>query len=409
MTGDGEFARMREELVARLRKSGAVRSRAVARAFLRVPRHLFVPHVRPDMAYQDVVIPTRWRGGQPVSSSSQPAIMAIMLEALRPEPGQRVLEVGAGSGYNAALLQELVGPEGRVVTVDVDRETAAWARRSLEAAGYRAPLVVEGDGGLGYAPEAPYDRIIVTASSDDVPPAWFHQLREGGVLVLPLRLNGPHFTVALRKEGAALASERASASGFMRLRGAFGAGAAERTGAIGDVSVARDYRGPRLDVRALGALLATVPRTEPLPGLPRQADEAAYGFSYFAALQGVPVALLSTQNPGHGFGNAWAMVDTQEPSACLVRWERLKEGEAWVYGTDAALRWMRAALDRWQGLGRPGLDRLALRLTPLPEPRRRRGQEVAPDEVLTRHWRVQASYRAPGAAGAAAADGAGRL
>src|SRR5262245_19757926 len=109
---------LRERLVDGLIADGALRSPAVEAAFRAVPRHLFLPDVPLEAAYADAAVPT-WRrsDGVPTSSSSQPAIMAIMLEQLGLEPGMRVLEVGAGTGYNAALLAHLVGPSGSVTTV----------------------------------------------------------------------------------------------------------------------------------------------------------------------------------------------------------------------------------------------------------------------------------------------------
>ena len=116
------------------------------------------------------------------------SIMAPMLTALCLEPAQRVLEIGAGTGYNAALLKHLVGPRGRVTTVDLERAFALRARRSLASAGYAARVVV-GDGRAGWRCTAPYDRIMVTAAAETVPEALVEQLAEGGVMVLPL---GPH-------------------------------------------------------------------------------------------------------------------------------------------------------------------------------------------------------------------------
>src|SRR5512146_3300442 len=101
----------------------------VEAAFRAVPRHLFLPDLTPEEAYRDEAIPTkRLQTGQIVSSSSQPSIMAIMLEQLALEPGQRVLEIGAGTGYNAALIAHLVGETGHVVSLDIDQDIvdAAW-------------------------------------------------------------------------------------------------------------------------------------------------------------------------------------------------------------------------------------------------------------------------------------------
>ena len=138
----------------------------------------FVPEVPLEAAYSDQAILTKkTESGLGLSSSSQPGIMAEMLEELQLEPGQRVLEIGAGTGYNAALLRHVVGESGRVVTVDVDADTAVRARRALKGSGV---TVVTGDGREGYARGAPYDRIIVTASAAEIPRAWYEQLEPEG-------------------------------------------------------------------------------------------------------------------------------------------------------------------------------------------------------------------------------------
>ena len=165
-------AQLRRGLVEQLERRGLLKQQAVRDAFLAVPRELFVPEFarREGLVavYRDLVILTRRDvGGTPTSSSSQPAIMASMLERLELAPGRRVLEVGAGTGYNAALLSTIVGPRGRVVSVELDPDTARAARRALGDARFRV-RVVAGDGRAGWAPGAPYDRIIATASSDEV-------------------------------------------------------------------------------------------------------------------------------------------------------------------------------------------------------------------------------------------------
>jgi protein-L-isoaspartate(D-aspartate) O-methyltransferase len=138
-----------------------------------------ITHLRPDGR--------RDEPGVPVSSSSQPSLMAQMLEDLRSESGQRVLEVGAGTGYNAALLAHVVGPEG-VLSVDVDRGVLAEAWDHLRAFPERCVRLVHADGRLGYRDKAPFDRIMVTAATPDVEPAWLEQLANGGRLVAPLAL-----------------------------------------------------------------------------------------------------------------------------------------------------------------------------------------------------------------------------
>ena len=210
--------------MAELEGRALICSERVRDAFLAVPRELFVPEAAArdglEAVYRDEVILTkRAESGLPLSSSPQPAIMAQMLERLRLEDGMRVLEIGAGTGYNAALLSLLAGRRGRVVSVDVDAKVAATARRALHVGGYSARVVVA-DGRAGLARSAPYDRIIVTASSDTVPRPWFDQLSADGVLVLPLRLDnvGRQVVSILRKTGRGFRSIAAVPGGFMPLR-----------------------------------------------------------------------------------------------------------------------------------------------------------------------------------------------
>lgn len=122
--------------------------------------------------------------GLPTSSSSAPSIMAAMLDALDVRPDQWVLEIGTGTGWNAALLCELVGDADRVTTVEVDPVLAERARGALEDAGYRT-RVVTGDGAAGFPALAPYDRIIATCTVRDIPRAWLAQTRDGGLIVAP--------------------------------------------------------------------------------------------------------------------------------------------------------------------------------------------------------------------------------
>jgi protein-L-isoaspartate(D-aspartate) O-methyltransferase len=162
-----------------------------------------------------------------------------MLEQLAVEPGQRVLEIGAGTGYNAALLAELVGPAGQVVSIEIDEELVAGAREHLARAGYSRVQVVLGDGALGYAPLAPYDRLILTTAARDIAPAWWEQLRApGGRLVLPLAIAGPQRCVAFEHLGDHLASRDVLNCSFIPLRGLLAVGAPRAAlGPHGEVAI----------------------------------------------------------------------------------------------------------------------------------------------------------------------------
>lgn len=219
--------RLRRELVEQLEANGALKSAAVRRAFVAEPRERFLPGIAAreglERIYQNQAIVTATdERGMPASSSTQPSMMASMLEQLELRPGQCVLEVGAGTGYNAALLARLVGARGRVVSVELDPATARRARGALARVGSRAK-VVTGDGREGWPRGAPYDRIIVTASTATVAPAWHEQLADGGLVELPLRLQRAgelQAIVTLRKEGDALRSQALLQGGFMALRDA---------------------------------------------------------------------------------------------------------------------------------------------------------------------------------------------
>lgn len=147
-----------------------------------MPRHVFLPGVAPGEVYADEAVVTKWESdGRPISSSSQPAVMAIMLEQLGVESGQRVLEIGAGTGFNAAVLAHLVGEVGAVTTIDVDKDLVAQARRNLDTAGLTRVDVVCADGADGWAESAPYDRIMLTAGSEDLARhGWSSSPRAGG-------------------------------------------------------------------------------------------------------------------------------------------------------------------------------------------------------------------------------------
>ncbi|GAA5072773.1 protein-L-isoaspartate(D-aspartate) O-methyltransferase [Thermocatellispora tengchongensis] len=212
---------LRANMVARLQAAHGF-GEPVAAAMRAVPRHLFVPGTPVEPAYADEPIVTkRDADGVPISSSSQPTIMALMLEQLGVRPGDRVLEIGAGTGYNCALLAHLAGPSGTVVGVDIDDDVVEAARRHLAAAGRTDVVVARADGAQGYPDQAPYDRIIATVGVWDLAPAWLEQLAPGGRIVVPLDLRGTQRSVAFERTAEGhWTSVSVVPCGFMRMRGA---------------------------------------------------------------------------------------------------------------------------------------------------------------------------------------------
>ncbi|AOR34289.1 methyltransferase [Streptomyces fodineus] len=237
---DALAAAARAALVREIDAEGAWAQDPVWReAFAAVPRHVFVPYYyvcgprgyerrwgeSPDPgarerwvrgAYADVPLATRLRDGELVSSSSQPSLMARMLVALEVEDGDRILEVGAGTGYNAALLAFRLGDDDLVTTIDLEPEITESARRHLEAAGFH-PAVATGDGARGVPERAPFDRIVATCELPTVPRAWLAQCRPGARILTPLATGLLALTVrdAAHGEGRFLPT----AAYFVPLRG----------------------------------------------------------------------------------------------------------------------------------------------------------------------------------------------
>ncbi|MGX2995688.1 methyltransferase domain-containing protein [Streptomyces sp. JNUCC 64] len=190
-------AEARRALARTLVDAGDLRDPEWRRAFEEVPRHVFVPYFYAPSGerisgddrwfaavHEDRSLVTHRTDGAATSSSSQPSLMATMLEALAVREGMNVLEVGAGTGYNAALLAHRLGDD-HVTTVDITEDITGPARERLATAGYQ-PTVITGDGSLGVSDRAPYDRVIVTCGLSSVPPALLQQLTDDGFLLAPL-------------------------------------------------------------------------------------------------------------------------------------------------------------------------------------------------------------------------------
>ncbi|MDQ1295650.1 MAG: hypothetical protein QG608_3535 [Actinomycetota bacterium] len=215
--------RLRDDLADYIKGWGAFRTPQVEAAFRTVPRHLFLPGLDLETAYgSKPVVTRRADDGTSLSSASSPKLVATMLEQLDIQPGQRVLEIGAATGINAALLSELVGPPGTVVTIELDSVLATGAAENLVRAGYPHVMVICGDGALGHAEHAPYDRVIVTAEAWDIVPGWWEQLAVGGRIVIPLRLHGSGLTRAIAfdlREPDRMVGNSAVVCGFVPMRG----------------------------------------------------------------------------------------------------------------------------------------------------------------------------------------------
>ena len=171
-----------ESLINTLRKDGYLITSLYIDAFKKNKRADFVTEDIKDCAYGNYPLQIGFK-----QTISQPATVAFMLEKLAPKPGNKILEIGTGSGWQAALLSYIVGSTGRVITIEIIKELAGFAKQNLINYHYEWTEVVEGDGSKGYIKEAPYDRIIVAAAPKEcVPEEYLNQLKIGGKLIMPL-------------------------------------------------------------------------------------------------------------------------------------------------------------------------------------------------------------------------------
>jgi protein-L-isoaspartate(D-aspartate) O-methyltransferase len=207
-------AEERRRMVERQIEARGIHDTRVLAAMREIPRHLFIPPPHDQNAYDDNPLPIG--DGQTIS---QPFIVALMTTLLRPEPSDNVLEIGAGSGYQAAILSRLVH---RLTTMERIPAVAILARNNLKLLGIGNAEVIEGDGTQGYHQNAPYDGIIVTAATPEIPPALTDQLAEGGRLVAPVGGRDIQELVTLEKQGNILIPEYHGGVRFVPLIGKHG-------------------------------------------------------------------------------------------------------------------------------------------------------------------------------------------
>ncbi len=222
---EAQLRRERIRRVERLLEEGFLRSEALVEAMLKVPREEFIPKMYRDHAYLEVPLPIPGSN----ATISCPHSYPLFYEALNLSRGDSFLEVGAGSGYGAALAMEVVGTTGRVVTMEIDEETYRFARANLERLGYHEVTLILGDGSKGYQPLAPYDKIAVTAACPSIPKPLIQQLRPGGRLIAPVGPpNRPQDLILLEKAlNGSTSPKKIDEVLYIPLKGEYGWGPAE--------------------------------------------------------------------------------------------------------------------------------------------------------------------------------------
>jgi protein-L-isoaspartate(D-aspartate) O-methyltransferase len=362
-----EPAPTNETLIAALKEAGMLYDPRLEAAFRATPRHHFLPDVPPQEVYaDDAVAIKRDIAGTVVSSSSQPSMMAIMLDQLQLEPGHNVLEIGTGTGYNAAIMRQLVGEMGNVTTIEIDKEVARAAEDHLHAAHASDVLVVHGDGAAGYAPRAAYDRIIATVGVWDVPRMWFRQLKPTGRLVTPLWLEVFQVSAAFmfQPDGTFLSRDN-PICGFVQLRG--GAAGPDVTTRVGSSPLTlSSSQVDQIDTAALHLLLSEGVEDGffSVRATPREYWHSFFPYLILHAPPGFVLAGYYVTDDQQPYGiESMGFALLAQGSACFV--PVIKEGEARCFAGSDAFMAIQDVLEAWDRAGRPGRDSLRLRLIPI--------------------------------------------
>lgn len=341
-------------------------------AFLHIPRAAFLPDLPVERVYIDEAIPVKRDSAGVISSSSQPGMMAIMLRQLHLKPGFNVLEIGTGTGYNAALIHHLVGEAGRVTTVELDPQVAEAARANLQRIGIGDQvMVVTADGAGGYPPRAQYDRIIATAGVWDIPRAWVKQLKARGIIVAPLGLHGAQYSAEfhLQPDGT-LFSESNAPCGFIRLRGTAargdgGAGASRTQGArVGSTSLVLQS-DIRIDAAALHLLLSDDADKGYLGGAITPSDwvNGITPYLHIHLPDHVIFALYSIPEGGQAYGiEGMGLALLSQGSAVFA--PRNGQGLTYTFGGADMTLLLQELTGRWHDAGQPRIEAMRLRLTP---------------------------------------------
>jgi protein-L-isoaspartate(D-aspartate) O-methyltransferase len=357
----------RDALIDTLKQRGDLTDPRIEAAFRAVPRHLFLPDVPLELAYSDQSIPVKYDlDGAVLSSVSQPSMIAAMLAQMELRPGMNVLEIGAGSGYSAALMQHIVGTAGLVTTLELDNDMVRQATDNLHRAGMGNRVkLVQADGTKGYAPRASYDRIVITASIWDIDPTWEEQLKPKGILVAPIWTDGLQFSAAFeRTPDGSLMSTSNVPCGFVNLRGA-GAGPRriKRFGATPLVLIANE--ADALDPAALGAVMTSDAEIDYLHTPLTQHDYWSGLMPYLMLNEpaGTVFGLYNLLGDARAFGiegHGFALV--APGSLCFV--PDNGQGKAFCFGASDAFVAIDELASVWQANGRPMVDRMRLRLVP---------------------------------------------
>ena len=354
------IADLRDKFVDTLLVYRSIRTKPVEEAFCSVPRHLFVDRYSQDnqlvevdsqcpteaqlkKIYSNEALVTHLHHGVPTSSTSQPSLVADMLEQLLLEPGMKVLEIGAGTGWNAALMGHIDGPKGCVYSIDIQSDVAQRARNHIQRLGSQNVKIITCDGGYGYHKASPYDRIITTVNCPEVSPYWMEQLAEGGALLITLRdMEGSSWCLLMRlwKRKDHLKGEVLSLPGFMMLQGRYG------------TEVVRPSVEERLNVIKAERQSCAKPAPWRRLLLPSNARKWMLdNLVFFAYLEGMSIERI---------GERYALRSKDSESVCVTDDEQIE-----IYGSDDVYQALEEITCKWIRLGAPWRTSYLVEVWPL--------------------------------------------
>ena len=358
MTKSQKTEKYRNKLVESLLRQKIIKKIEIEKAFRTVNRELFLPNFPLSEVYADASVITKTIGVTPVSSSTSPSLMALMLDILDLKSGQKVLEIGTGTGYNAAILAEIIGNQENVYSLDIDKETVIEATKNLNNAGYQKINLFCRDGAKGWPEKIKFDRIIFTASVKKIPLKVIDQLKVGGLVVLPLWINGTQITPALKKKkDGTLISQSATIGGFMPLR--------KKT--INQILNHSNFKNPKESIlicsekpqyfnyKKVVKLLKTKPKIVKADFKKLTLPRAGNFFRFLATQEPKsveifiekPIAGLFLKNSGAG------IIDLAHNSACLFS----EKNQIQLYGSDLAFNKISRIYHKWESLAFPDYNR----------------------------------------------------
>jgi len=357
-----------QTLVDHLRAAGHLTDPRVDAAFNNVPRHLFLPGAPLDAVYSDQSVPVRMdERGEAIVASTMPSMVARSLTQLQLHEGHNVLQIGTGTGFTAALISYIVGDDGNVTTLEIDRDVASVAEANLSRAGHSVVNVTHVDGAEGYAPRAAYDRIIANVGMWDVPLSWIRQLKPDGLMVIPMWLDGLQVSATFRVQpDGSLLARGVMPSAFVYIRGSAAMPKVRKqVGSTALTLISDDLH--RVDVASLHMLLSQDHDMSNRLSQPLNTADYWYGFLPYMSLNEpekdvFALYTIDFERTAYGMdGEGFALLTPA--SACFVPYYGAGTTHTFA-GADAFLD-VEQFLNDWQAAGRPGVDKLNLHLIPM--------------------------------------------